>query len=70
MMWYGCQTLDLSCEQNMKLVQVCWNIAVHKIWGVPNTTHRYLLPYLMQTVDIYSELVCRYVKFYESILTL
>ena len=43
MMCYGCQTWDLSCEQNMKRVQECWNIAVRKIWGVPYTTHRYLL---------------------------
>ena len=63
MIWYGCQTWDLSCEQNMKRVQECCNITVRKIWGVPYTTHRYLLPHLMQTVDIYSDLVCKYVKF-------
>ena len=68
MMCYGCQTLDLSCEQNMKRIQVCWNIAVRKIRSVPYTTHRYLLPHLMQSVDIYSELVCKYVKFYDIML--
>ena len=52
----------------MKRVQVCWNIAVRKIWGVPNTTLLYLLPHLMQTVDIYSEPVCRYVKYYDIML--
>ena len=37
MIWYGCQTWDLSREQNMKRVQVCWNIAARKLWSVPNT---------------------------------
>ena len=53
MIWYGCQTWDLSCEQNMKRVQECWNMAVRKTWSVPNTTHRYLLPHLMQIVSLY-----------------
>ena len=39
MIWYGCRTWDMSCEQIMKRAQVCWNIAVRKIGDVPYTVH-------------------------------
>ena len=65
MAWYGSQILDLSGAHIQK---VCtgWNKAVRKIWHLPYRTHCSLLPHLMQTVNMNSELVCRYVKLYDN----
>ena len=43
-----------------------WNKAVRKIWHLPYRTHCSLLPHLMQTINMNSELVCRYVKLYDN----
>ena len=43
-----------------------WNKAVRKIWHLPYRTHCSLLPHLTQTVNMNSELICRYVKLYDN----
>ena len=47
-------------------VYTSWNKAVRKIRHVPYRTHCSLLPHLMQTVNMNSELVCHYVKLYDN----
>ena len=65
MAWYGSQIWDLSGAHIQK-VCTSWNKAFRKIWHLPYRTHCSLLPHLMQTVNMNSELVCRYVKLYDN----
>ena len=65
MAWYGSQIWDLSGAHIQK-VCTSWNKAVRKIWHLPYRTHCSLLPHLMQTINMNSELVCRYVKLYDN----
>ncbi len=43
--FYGCETWDFKCH-NFKNILTSWNIAIRKIWGLPWTAHRFLLPLL------------------------
>ena len=65
MAWYGSQLWDLSGAHIQK-VCTSWNKAVRKIWHLPYRTHCILLPHLMKTINMNSELVCRYVKLYDN----
>ena len=64
--WHGSQIWDLSGAYIQK-VCTSWNKAVRYGMCQPYRTHYSLLPHLMQTVNMNSELVRRYIQLYDTV---
>ena len=62
---YGCQTWNLTCS-SLKKLYISWNKAVRKIWKLSNLCHTNILPYLMQSLYISEQLVCRFAKLIDT----
>ena len=65
--FYGSQLWDFSSNEASKLF-TSWNVLVSTVFKVPNTTHRYLVEPLSDTVHMKVILFKRYLGFIHSIL--
>ena len=61
--YYGSSLWNFSSEGFGKITTL-WNIAVRKIFSLPNTTHRHLLGPLLNQTHIVDQLFKRNVYFY------
>ena len=68
MSFYGSQLWDYTSSAANKLF-TSWNILVRTVFGVPNTTHRYLIDQLSNSQHLMVILYKRYLTFIQSILT-
>lgn len=60
--FYGSQSWKLT-----EIMPICiaWNKCVRRLWKLPNTAHRRLLPLLMSNrLTTYNGIECRFLKFY------
>ena len=55
--FYGCELWDLTCVQLLDLCTT-WRKGVRRVWDLPYTTHRYLLPLLGRCLPVLDE-ICR-----------
>ena len=65
--FYGSGLWNLSSKEVDRLFK-SWNVAVRIAFGVPPTTHRYLVEHLSGTPHPKTMLNARYVKFVDSLL--
>ena len=65
--FYGSQLWDFSSNEANKLYN-SWNILIRTVFKVPNTTHRYRIEPLSDTVHVKVILFKRYLTFFHSIL--
>ena len=66
--FYGSGLWDLfspDCER----LYAAWNVAVRHAWGVPNTTHRYLIEEISGSLHPKVMLASRYIGFVKSLCT-
>lgn len=57
--FYGCEAWCLS-DKALQSFQTAWNKAVRRVWGLPRTTHRYILPLLGSGLDFKQQIVKRF----------
>ena len=65
--FYGSGLWDLSSNEVDRFYK-SWNVGVRMAFGVPPTTHRYLIEHLSGTPHPKTMLCSRYVKFVDSLL--
>ena len=63
--WYGCQTWDLD-SKHVRQINIEWNKAVRRTLNIPRTTHRKLLPLLVQSRSFVDQHRARVSKFIQS----
>ena len=66
--FYGSGLWDIfspDCER----LYAAWNVAVRHAWGVPNTTHRYLIEKISGSLHPKVMLASRYIGFFKSLCT-
>ena len=67
---YGAMTWSL-CSDKARQVFNCWNTCVKLAWGVPRSTHSYIVDSLLSSgiPSVRACVLARYLKFYESVTT-
>ena len=66
--FYGSQAWNLS-SSSFELICTAWNKAVRIIFNLPYNTHRYLLPFIVQTSHIRYQLVERFRTFFATCMS-
>ena len=62
-------SLQASMEVDCERLYAAWNVAVRHAWGVPNTTHRYLIEEISGFLHPKVMLASRYIGFFKSLCT-
>ena len=66
--FYGSQAWNLS-SSSFEFICTAWNKAVRRIFHLPYNTHRYLLPFIVQTSHIRYQLVERFRTFFATCMS-
>ena len=66
--FYGSQAWNLS-SSSFEFICTAWNKAVRRIFYLPYNTHRYLLPFIVQTSHIRNQLVERSRTFFATCMS-
>ena len=66
--FYGSQAWKLS-SSSCEFICTAWNKAVRRIFHLPYNTHRYLLPFIVQTSHIRYQLVERFRTFFATCMS-
>ncbi len=61
---YGCETW-LLCDRNLQNMYTRWHVAIRRIWQLPNTAHRNILPGIARTVSLPLQIYKRTARLYE-----
>ena len=66
--FYGAMLWDLYGDEAMKVFR-SWNTAVKDVWGVPRSTHTYLVEHMLGLglPSVKHKLVCQYVGFFRKL---
>ena len=65
--FYGAQAWNLE-DRNVVNFQSMWNRSVRRLFALPYTTHRSLLPLLNNTCSALEQIYCRFVKLVKTML--
>jgi len=63
--FYGSQAWSMS-SSSFEMITIAWNKAVRRIFNLPYTTHRYLLPFVSQSDHIRDNLLKRFNSFLQT----
>ena len=66
--FYGSGLWDLFSSDCERLYRA-WNVAIRQAWRIPNTTHRYLIESISESLQPKVMLASRYITFVKSLLT-
>ena len=64
---YGSNVWDLFSPESQKLYR-SYNVTLRTVYGLPRTTHKYLLESISDTPHLFVQLLARYVTFTKSLL--
>ena len=65
--FYGSGLWDLFSSDCERLYRA-WNVAIRQAWKIPNTTHRYLIESISESLHPKVMLASRYITFVKSLL--
>ena len=66
--FYGSGLWNLTSSECERLFKA-WNVTIRKVWGLPNTTHRYLIEPISAVMHPKVMLARRYTSFVSSLLS-